>query len=68
MVSLLPTCCGSTQPASEPTAKVSVPPDCGSPPAAGSAPPPPSPVPQADSTSAAVASEDGDGPAGRSGT
>src|SRR4051794_41176055 len=29
MVSLLATCCGSTQPASEPTAKVSVPPVTG---------------------------------------
>src|SRR3954471_15999964 len=31
MVSLLATCCGSTQPASEPTAKVRVPPDRGVP-------------------------------------
>src|SRR4051794_16734170 len=40
MVSLLPTCWGSTQPASDPTAKVSVPPAFGAPEPPASEPPP----------------------------
>src|SRR5690349_3243040 len=40
MVSLLATCCGSTQPESEPTAKVRVPPDLGCPVPLPVSPPP----------------------------
>src|SRR5689334_16717664 len=51
MLSLLPTCCGSTQPASEPTAKVRVPPDVGLP---LSLPEPSEPDPQAVSSTPVV--------------